>query len=563
MARRRMSENSILSTEFGSELEAERLRKLRRRFLWYTATVFVLMVLPLVPRLVEYIQAMSGSLSPKTARKVLTAPAVAMFILSLTSAALYLVSFIHVKSNRATRWPLLKITYWLIVVSGSLLLLSTPLKLAEIKDGKGTILVGPGIPAQVELDSSKPAPPKAPSLDQPDLTQAQPDEPAPQWLHPEDANRDDTPMMTSGTNLLSIFFTHFLACLFLPWTARESVRPIAPLIALNIGITVGMLLYLSVRANVPTSAWIFNAIILAFSPLVAAPGAALCWWRHSRFREEVGSRLVRGRFAEMHRELTDARKIHESLFPRPVSDPNLSLNYVYEPMRQIGGDFLFVQRLVDGRLHVVIMDVTGHGVPAALTVNRLHGELQRLFAENALVSPGGLLRLLNRYVNLTMADHALYVTAVCLRVDPAQALVEYASAGHPPAYIRGSDGTIHELPATTYLLGAEGDAQFDPAQATHVFAPGDRLAAFTDGAIEARGADGHMLGLMGMRRLLASTQAPDAGNWPLALLKAVEAFRSGPPADDTLVVEIRSAAAFAEPRSREPRAPGVAERTNA
>ncbi len=562
MGKRRASESTILTTEFGGELEAERLRKLRRRFLWYTATVFVLVAFPLLPRLWEYVQAMRGSLPPREAGSVVTPPAIATFILSLTSSALYLVSFVHVKSNRATPWPLLKITYWLIVVSGSLLLLSTPLKLAEVKSGKGTILVGPVIPAQADMGPGEDTPPQPPRLvdsPAPDLAA----ESAPEEPPFRVRDRDNTPMMTSGTNLLSIFFTHFLACLFLPWTARESVRPIAPLIALNIGITVGMLLYLSAQGEVPSSAWVFNGIILACSPLVAAPGAALCWWRHSRFREEVGARLVRGRFAEMHRELTDARKIHESLFPRPVSDPNLSLNYVYEPMRQIGGDFLYVQRLVDGRLHVVIMDVTGHGVPAALTVNRLHGELQRIFAENALTSPGGMLRLLNRYVNLTMADHALYVTAMCLRVDPAQGLVEYASAGHPPAYVRGSDGTIHELPATTYLLGAEGDAQFDPAQANHVFAPGDRLAAFTDGAIEARGADGRMLGLAGMRRLLAGTQAGEGENWPLKLLKAVESFRQGPPADDTLVVEIRRTLAVVEPKSREQRSSEAAARAEA
>lgn len=76
---------------------------------------------------------------------------------------------------------------------------------------------------------------------------------------------------------------------------------------------------------------------------------------------------MRGRYVEMHRELVDARRIHESLFPAPTCEGNISVRYAYEPMRQIGGDYLFCKHTLapagNQRLNMVMLDVTGHGIP--------------------------------------------------------------------------------------------------------------------------------------------------------------------------------------------------------
>ena len=202
-------------------------------------------------------------------------------------------------------------------------------------------------------------------------------------------------------------------------------------------------------------------VAIAFSPLIALPGTAICWFRDSRRLEKYKLRFLQQRYGEVRRELTDARKIHESLFPAEVEHGAVRMTYRYEPMRQIGGDFLFVcpapmQGAGDGGdgLNVVLIDVTGHGIPAALTVNRLHGELERIFAEDPLIPPGEVLALLNRYVHLTLAPHSIYGTAVCVRIDPGSGKLEFASGGHPPAFLRGVDGTLERLDSTSFVLGA-------------------------------------------------------------------------------------------------------------
>lgn len=533
-------ESSMLTAEFGSELEAERQIKLRRRFLWYTGTVATISSLGVLQEAV-----FSDRSDPDFS--------LAKLLLGLTSVVLYVVTWSHVRRRQVTRWPLLTITTWLIVASGTLTLLAGPVTVIQkdLRYSNEGMPVAHGFSEVVELAEHATPSDHAPDVSAAgsgtaDAPNANDSQIALGETSPSAADRVWQPRhrpsssYVGGWGVFNILVTHVFACAFLPWTAKESMRPILPLLVINAALTILMLTYQRWRGEATSGSWIFAGVMILFSPLVASPGASLCWWRHSRFREEATSKLVRGRYAEMRRELTDARRIHESLFPKMLLDGPITFAYVYEPMRQIGGDYLYVQKLPgDGTgLHMVIMDVTGHGIPAALTVNRLHGELQRIFAENPEVSPGDAIRLLNRYVNLTMADHALFVTAICLRVDPARQVIEYASGGHPPAYLRAADGTVHELPATTYLLGAEIDSAFDPAQTQIPFRPGDRIAAFTDGAIEARTASGKMIGLAGMRSIVARIETRGEHHWAARLLQAIDELRAGPPTDDTLVVEI-------------------------
>src|SRR5690606_21960666 len=109
-------------------------------------------------------------------------------------------------------------------------------------------------------------------------------------------------MVVAGNAVGSIFFTHFFACLFLPWTARESLKPIIPLLVLNAVVT---LFYIRLVPQVGT-------IILLASPLIALPGALVCLWRQSRFRDRFHFKMLKGRYGEIKQELGFARQIHES-----------------------------------------------------------------------------------------------------------------------------------------------------------------------------------------------------------------------------------------------------------
>lgn len=332
-----------------------------------------------------------------------------------------------------------------------------------------------------------------------------------------------------------LFFTmtHLIACVLLPITLWQAAWPVLAVA----GFAAVM------RIPLWSENWIAALFISLVTPLVGGPGVLIAWFRHARRVGHSKVQFFSRRYGEMRRELVDARRLHESLFPAPITAGAVRLDYRYQPMRQIGGDFLFVHRgPADDGIGVVtslvLLDVTGHGIPAALTVNRLHGELDRVFAEDPSVGPGRVLSLLNRYVHLTLAHHSVYASAVCFRFDPTKSELNYASGGHPPAFLRSVDGKLDELHSTALVLGAAADCDYEPFPETRRFAAGDSLLVYTDGAIEARDEGGRMLKIAGLQRVLAGSSQAQPGRLADAIIDAVDRHRHGPPADDTLVVEV-------------------------
>lgn len=529
--------SATFTTEFRHEFEIERARLLRKRFLWYSGVVSGFSVLTVL------------GVGVATLARNEQADALASFLGFFISAGLtllYIWAFIHAYRRVMDREGTLRLVYWLIVINGVVSLVTTP------------ILVTMQVNHQAEIVSARAAEKQtAPPTD--DTAASEGDE----TPHTADPDRDDSVRVRSGgLNLqldekgrwlsdprkreemvaravvlnnafVSIFFSHFLACLFLPWTPRESMRPITPLLVLNAVIALWYI-------RLFTLGVILSCLL---SPLVAAPGLLICWWRHSRHRERFNIRMLKGRYGELKQELASARQIHESLFPRPISTGPVRFEYRYEPMRQIGGDYLFARSRGghDGRLPILdmaIVDVTGHGIGAALTVNRLYGEIERQLGENPDAGPGDILTGLNDYLHHTLATHSVYATAVCLRFDPNDGTLRWASAGHPPAFLRTVDGRIERLDSTTLVLGACRGDDFDPHEQETRFLPGDMLVIYTDGALEARNDQGRMLGLRGLEALIAGVRPDEEGGYASAVLRGVDEHRFGPPQDDTLIVEV-------------------------
>lgn len=536
---------STFTSEFRQEFEAERERWLRKRVLWYLGVTLGYSLIAIVPGTLFALWAISAGKIPQEQVAATGLGLAGGFI----STAIYALAFLHARRRPFTRPEMLRFVVRLFVTTGLLALGANVLAYLVSAPPAET-------PRAVERSAATPAP-------QPETESAAPGavaEGADTSERPDadDETADDAAstktidtVRYSGRSvsrdslayggLASMFIGHVILCLFLPLTPRECFRPLIPLLGANL---------LASAVFFPGVGWYAGA--LAIAAVLGIPGAMICSWRDSRFHSRFQLRHLKQRYGEMRQELTDARKIHESLFPKPATEGAVRMDYRYEPMRQIGGDYLYSRFAPSTTgpipsLHVVIVDVTGHGIPAALTVNRLHGELERLFAEHPDASPGLILQLLNRYVHLTLATHSVYVTALCIRVDPnpradspngaAVGALDWASGGHPPAFIRCIDGTIHRLDSTTFVLGACHGDDFVHHQQCIPFGPGDVLIAYTDGATEARDRTGRMLRIDGLQRIIAGV-TPEHGSLAAAVLRAVEEFRFGPPADDTLVVEI-------------------------
>lgn len=330
--------------------------------------------------------------------------------------------------------------------------------------------------------------------------------------------------------IMIVAMNHFLVCLFLPWTPGQALRPLQVVYPMW---AVTALLHDGFSADL-----VYSGLIGA--PIIIGLGLLQLHFRQRHIHKRFLLHALRRRFTQSRRDLVDAREIHERRFPRPLTGGPFRLDYFYEPMRQIGGDFLHAH--IDegsGDLHVALIDVTGHGIAAALTVNRIDGELQRLYAEAPDATPGEVMKLLNRYIYLTMSRHGIYATGICLRLN-RDGVVEYCNAGHPPAFLRrAGGGKVEQLDSTTFMLGVCPDDVFDGEATTISLDEGDAFLAYTDGACEAADRRGKQLGIKGLARVVGSWREGAGVDLIPFLPNAVRHYRSGPAQDDVLFAALR------------------------
>ncbi len=347
-----------------------------------------------------------------------------------------------------------------------------------------------------------------------------------------DLTREITAFSFSPENdsyvLFYLLVWHLLTSLFLPWTPRESMRPMWPML------TVWAVWVLLARPDVPLGERVLTVAFLG--PLVVAPGLLLCGWRIARHSKRFRNAMMTKQFASMRRDYGRARMIHETMFPQRFENEEVRFRYVYEPMLELGGDYVHFHRSEDGIAHVVLLDVTGHGLPAALTVNRLYGEIERIRGETPDASPRTVLRSLNRYVDLTLRRHNIFVTGFAASLDPQAGILRWSNAGHPPAFLRHEDGAVTELTAGGVLMGAVEGSAFDPGDQSMAVEPGDVVIAFTDGVFEVRDRRGDQFGLAALRDLVRQPVAPD--HWPKSIEAAARRHRAGAADDDVLIMSL-------------------------
>jgi len=349
------------------------------------------------------------------------------------------------------------------------------------------------------------------------------------------------------SSLSELALRYLIACLFLPWTIRESLRPMWPLLALYalsqvvfaalggggdpaIQVDAGSLSPVAQR-------WLAAAAASLVAPLVLLPGLCVCWWRMARHRHRFRTRMLDRSFRSTRHELAQARAVLASLFPEPVQLPGVSFHYAHVPADEVGGDYLHSSVDAHGRLRLVLLDVSGHGLAAAMTVARLSGEIERIIAEEPDIGPGALLGRLNRYCLLTISRQGIHATGVALHMDARLGEARYASAGHPPVLRRRGDGSVQAFDSTTTVLGAVEEPVFETDDHAIPMAAGDTLLLYTDGLTEARDGRERMFGQERLDASFSRDQAP--ADWSAHLVQLIDSWRSRVAEDDLLVAEIR------------------------
>jgi hypothetical protein len=246
---------------------------------------------------------------------------------------------------------------------------------------------------------------------------------------------------------------------------------------------------------------------------------------------------ARGKRLELQLEI--AREVQSELLPsRTEAWEALRLATVYRPAEQVSGDFYDVFRTVGGHIAIVMGDVSGKGVPAALVMGVIHGAVRssawpESTAEHERESGQLNLLLCQR------ASGSRYASMFWCYYEPLTRRLCYVNAGHHPPLLVGERGhgiEIARLDAGGPVLGILPAARYEQARCD--VRPGDALVLYSDGLIEATSPAGEEYGESRVRDLLATVGAGSPDDIRDAILASASAFVGpAPPRDDvTLVV---------------------------
>jgi len=263
-----------------------------------------------------------------------------------------------------------------------------------------------------------------------------------------------------------------------------------------------------------------------------------------RLGETVAERIEAERKAAQEMEF--ARQVQSRLFPQKL--PAIKcLEYAGTclPARTVGGDYYDFLELRPGRLALVVADIAGKGVPAALLMANLQANLRSQYAMAADDLPR-LLASVNRlfYEN---TDVASYATLFFADYDSGTRRLRYANCGHLPGLLlRSGADTPHDAPqtaatewlrTTATVLGLFEDWRCEVGEVE--LAPGDTLVLYTDGITEAAAADGEEFGEPRLLETLANQRHLPAGELLQGVISAVRQFSDGIQQDDITMVVAR------------------------
>jgi serine phosphatase RsbU (regulator of sigma subunit) len=226
------------------------------------------------------------------------------------------------------------------------------------------------------------------------------------------------------------------------------------------------------------------------------------------------------RLLAIHKELEIARRIQSSILPQTVPAlSGLDLAARYAPMSAVAGDFYDFLLVDEKHLGVLIADVTGHGIPAALIASML----KVAFAAQASHAhdPARVLAGLNTALCGKFEEH--FVTAAYLFVDLESRLLRYSAAGHPPLMLATSaDGTVREIEENGLMLGLFPEATYSSVEIR--IGSGDRCLLYTDGVFEASNTAREEFGKSRCKQFLESHRHLPAARFADDLLTSIAAF---------------------------------------
>jgi serine phosphatase RsbU (regulator of sigma subunit)/DNA-binding transcriptional regulator YhcF (GntR family) len=250
--------------------------------------------------------------------------------------------------------------------------------------------------------------------------------------------------------------------------------------------------------------------------------------------EQVAITANQFRLRNERQESEYALDIQQGLLPREIPQiPGFTIAGAWQPARMVGGDYYDVFQLSETELALVVADVSGKGMPAALLMSNLQATVKAYATVES--SPKDLCGKVNRAICKSITS-GKFITFFYAVLDSEGHQLTYTNAGHNPPLIARQDGSFLKLETGGAVLGMFADGSYE--QASIALLPGDRLVMFTDGITEATDSNGEELGEGRLIALLRGNSSADAAEVRDAIMQTVTQFCREGFADDATLLTV-------------------------
>ncbi len=271
----------------------------------------------------------------------------------------------------------------------------------------------------------------------------------------------------------------------------------------------------------------------SFDPILLKARISACLSKkHYRDQEQKYMKALLETQRQLERELAEAADYVKELLPKPPLEGPFRADWIFQPSAKLGGDCFDYHWAEPGKLAVFLLDVSGHGIGAALlSVSVMNVLRSQGLPHTDFTDPAAVLGSLNQHFQMENQNN-MYFTIWYGVWTPATGELKFACAGSPPALLLAPDSNSEpaELGTPDMIVGVDSDYTYENRQVKVL--PGSRLYLFSDGVYEVRKASGKMMAFRELTELLAHQARQGADSTVEAVLQQIRGIAGADHFDD-------------------------------
>jgi len=256
-------------------------------------------------------------------------------------------------------------------------------------------------------------------------------------------------------------------------------------------------------------------------------------------RDEIGRQKAELQAQQdmITKDLKLAAQVQDSLVPPSIADKQFSVAVRYSPMIGVGGDFFDIYKSDDQEIYLTIVDVTGHGIAAALLVNRVCMEAKRLVRE--MFEPAAILCQINDFIMDSFRGTGMFMTMFSCALDLKTGVLRYAGSAHPALVLwKRQSGDFKMLESQNPIIGFE---KADPShfkQDETIMQAGDKLTLYTDGIVEIEDGYNRALGISGLINMFRPIIFLDVNDIADIVMDGLKKYSNAAQRDDIYLITL-------------------------